>query len=131
MTVFVSLFCWWMVNNFPDTARFLTSDEKLRALRRLRADGQARAETEKFNRKYVWAAVKDWKTWGYAVIYMGCLCPLYCEFDMLFLLSGMRILLKTGKRSVSSFPLSSRGWATRNRRLCSFYPFRHTLAPQS
>jgi hypothetical protein len=24
------------------------------------------------------AALKDWKTWGYAVIYMGCLCPLYC-----------------------------------------------------
>jgi MFS family permease len=66
-----------MVNNFPDTARFLTPDERLRALRRLRADGQARAETEVFSRKYVLAAMKDWKTWGYAVIYMGCLCPLY------------------------------------------------------
>jgi hypothetical protein len=68
-----------MVNDFPDTARFLTADEKLRALRRLRADNQARAETEKFNRKYVFAALKDWKTWGYAVCYMGCLCPLYSK----------------------------------------------------
>jgi len=77
MTVFVGLFCWWMVFDFPDTARFLTADEKLRALRRLAADNQARAETEKLSRKYVFAAVKDWKTWGYAVLYMGCLCPLY------------------------------------------------------
>lgn len=66
-----------MVNDFPDTARFLTPDERIRALRRLRDDGQARAETESFDRKYVFAAAKDWKTWGYALCYMGCLCPLY------------------------------------------------------
>lgn len=77
MTVFVGLFCWWMVFDFPDTARFLTRDEKLRTMRRLTADNQARAETEKLNRKYIFAALKDWKTWGYAVLYMGCLCPLY------------------------------------------------------
>ncbi|KAF2462865.1 MFS general substrate transporter [Lindgomyces ingoldianus] len=77
ITVFVGIFCWWMVNDFPDTARFLTPEEKLRTLRRLQADNQARAETEKFSRKYVWAACRDWKTWGYAVCYMGCLCPLY------------------------------------------------------
>ncbi|KAF2017964.1 MFS general substrate transporter [Aaosphaeria arxii CBS 175.79] len=77
MTVFVGFFCWWMVNDFPDTARFLTPDEKLRALRRLRADNQASAEKEKLNRRYVFSALKDWKTWGYAVCYMGCLCPLY------------------------------------------------------
>jgi MFS family permease len=77
MTVFVGIFCWWMVFDFPDTARFLTADEKLRTLRRLAADNQARAETEKLNRKYIFAALKDWKTWGYAVLYMGCLCPLY------------------------------------------------------
>jgi len=77
MTVFVGGFCWWMVHDFPDTARFLTPEEKLRALRRLKADGQASAETEKLSMKYVWAAVRDWKTWGYAVCYMGCLCPLY------------------------------------------------------
>lgn len=80
MTVFVGIFCWWMVHDFPDTARFLSPEEKLRALRRLKADGQASAETEKLSMKYVMAAVKDWKTWGYAVCYMGCLCPLYSEY---------------------------------------------------
>jgi sugar phosphate permease len=78
MTVVVGIFCWWMVFDFPDTARFLTADEKLRAMRRLRADGQARATVGKIDRRHVNAALVDWKTWGYAVIYMGCLCPLYC-----------------------------------------------------
>lgn len=78
MTVFVGIFCWWMVFDFPDTARFLTPEEKLRAMRRLRADGQARAAVGKIDSRHVKAALVDWKTWGYAVIYMGCLCPLYC-----------------------------------------------------
>lgn len=76
-TVFVGLFCYWMVFDFPDTAGFLTPDERLRAQRRLRDDNQTRAEAEKISRKYVFQAVRDWKTWAYAVQYMGCLCALY------------------------------------------------------
>lgn len=76
-TVFVGCFCYWMVFDFPDTARFLTADEKLRAQRRLRADNQTRATEEKISRKYVFQALKDWKTWVYAVQYMGVLCALY------------------------------------------------------
>lgn len=76
-TVFVGLFCYWMVFDFPDTAGFLTPDERLRAQRRLRADNQTRAEAEKISRKYVFQAIKDWKTWAFAVQYMGCLCALY------------------------------------------------------
>ncbi|KAI0581696.1 UhpC Sugar phosphate permease [Pyrenophora tritici-repentis] len=78
MTVAVGLLCWWMTFDFPDTARFLTADEKLRAVRRLKLDGQSRAKVGGIDRRHVFAALRDWKTWGYAVIYMGCLCPLYC-----------------------------------------------------
>ncbi|KAF1942221.1 MFS transporter-like protein [Clathrospora elynae] len=77
ITVFVGIFCWWLVFDFPDTARFLSADEKLRAQRRLKADGQARAKVGGIDRRHVFAALRDWKTWGFAVIYMGCLCPLY------------------------------------------------------
>ena len=77
-TVFVGVFCWQMVFDFPDTARFLTPNERLRAQRRLKRDGQARAKVGGIDCRHVVAALKDWKTWGYAVIYMGCLCPLYC-----------------------------------------------------
>jgi sugar phosphate permease len=77
LTVFVGIFCYWMVFDFPDTASFLTPDERLRAQRRLRADNQTRAEEEKISLKYVMQAIRDWKTWLFAVQYMGCLCALY------------------------------------------------------
>lgn len=42
-TVFVGAFCWWMVFDWPDTAGFLTPDERLRVRRRLAADNQSSA----------------------------------------------------------------------------------------
>ncbi|KAH4284805.1 hypothetical protein HBH64_239740 [Parastagonospora nodorum] len=101
MTVFVGVFCWWMVFDFPDTATFLTPEEKLRAMRRLRADGQARATVGKIDRRHVNAALTDWKTWGYAVCYMGCLCPLYC-----FSLFLPTILLAMGYKGTQAQLLS-------------------------
>lgn len=58
ITVFAGVFCWWMVFDFPSdaNARFLDEDEKLRVLRRLRADGQSSAETERLSSKYIFAA---------------------------------------------------------------------------
>ncbi|EUC30205.1 hypothetical protein COCVIDRAFT_36449 [Bipolaris victoriae FI3] len=101
MTVFVGVFCWWMVFNFPDTASFLSPDEKLRAVRRLKLDGQARAKVGGIDRRDVIAALKDWKTWGYSVIYMGCLCPLYC-----FSLFLPTILLGMGHKGTKAQLLS-------------------------
>lgn len=75
-TMFVGCFCWWMVFDWPGTARFLTPDERLRVRRRLAADNQSNT-AEEYDRRHVYAALKDWKCWGYAVIYMGCLMPLY------------------------------------------------------
>jgi len=75
-TVFVGLFCWWMVFDWPETARFLTEDDKIRLQRRIIQDRQGHA-AEGFDKKYIFEAIKDWKTYGYMVIYMGCLCPLY------------------------------------------------------
>ncbi|KAG9252494.1 major facilitator superfamily domain-containing protein [Emericellopsis atlantica] len=75
-TVFAGFFCWWMVFDWPDTARFLTHDERVRVQRRLILDRQGRT-AEDFDKRHIYAALKDWKTYGYMVIYMGCLCPLY------------------------------------------------------
>ncbi|KAB2104735.1 hypothetical protein AG0111_0g6499 [Alternaria gaisen] len=101
MTVFVGIFCWWMVFDFPDTARFLNPEEKLRAVRRLKLDGQARAKVGSIDRRHVFAALRDWKTWGYAVIYMGCLCPLY-----VFSLFLPTILLAMGHKGTKAQLLS-------------------------
>ena len=66
-----------MVQDFPDDANFLSSDEKKRVLRRLAADQQASAKRESFNMKYFWASVKDYKTYLFSIIYMGAAMPLY------------------------------------------------------
>lgn len=75
-TVLIGLFCWWMVFDWPDTASFLTPEERVRVQRRLIMDRQGRT-AEDFDKRHIWAALKDWKTYGYMIIYMGCLMPLY------------------------------------------------------
>lgn len=66
-----------MVHDFPAEATFLTPDDRARVLRRLRADKQASANHEKFQMKYFWQSVKDWKTLMFAIIYMGADGSLY------------------------------------------------------
>ena len=75
-TVFVGIFCWWMVFDWPDTASFLDPEDRIRVQRRLILDRQGRT-AEDFDKRHIYAALKDWKTYGYMVIYMGCLTPLY------------------------------------------------------
>ena len=43
----------------------------------MKVDGQSSAEHEEFKMAYFWTSVKDWKTWAFAVIYMGCDGSLY------------------------------------------------------
>ncbi|KAF2185029.1 MFS nicotinic acid transporter-like protein Tna1 [Zopfia rhizophila CBS 207.26] len=76
-TIIVGIISYWMVHDFPDEARFLTSDDRARVIRRLKADKQSSAEHEAFKMDYFWASVKDWKTWAFAIIYMGCDGSLY------------------------------------------------------
>lgn len=76
-TVLIGVACFWMVQDFPDNATFLSPDDKKRVVRRLAQDKQASAEKEDFNMVYFWSSMKDWKTWLYAVIYMGADMPLY------------------------------------------------------
>ena len=76
-TVLVGFASFWMVFDFPDEATFLSDADRQRVLHRLKADQQSSAEHETFKMEYFWGSVKDWKTWLYALIYMGCDTPLY------------------------------------------------------
>lgn len=76
-TIVVGAMSFWMVQDFPDKASFLSPDDRKRALRRLAADKQASAGHEKFEMTYFWESVKDWKTYMFAIIYMGAVMPLY------------------------------------------------------
>ncbi|RDA85387.1 hypothetical protein CP532_1933 [Ophiocordyceps camponoti-leonardi (nom. inval.)] len=77
LTMGIGVVSFFMVHDFPDEARFLSSEDRARVLYRLRLDGQHSAEHEEFRIQYFWAAVADWKTYAGMVIYMGPLMPLY------------------------------------------------------
>ncbi len=70
-TVVIGVLSIWMVHDFPDEARFLSAEDRLRVYHRLRADHQASAEHEAFKWTYVTASIKDWKTYTGCLIYMG------------------------------------------------------------
>lgn len=49
------------MQDYPDTAKFLTPTEKEEVIRRLEEDRSALAN--EFDMKYFYDAVKDWKIW--------------------------------------------------------------------
>lgn len=65
------------IHDFPDEAKFLSEDDRRRVLRRLKLDQQSSAEHEEFKLDYLWASLKDWKTYTGMIIYMGCDGALY------------------------------------------------------
>lgn len=77
-----------MVFDWPETARFLTPEERIRVQRRLIKDRQGRT-AEDFDKRHIYEALKDWKTYLYMIIYMGCLVP--CMFEYLALSSDDRL----------------------------------------
>lgn len=77
VTVLIGIISFWVVQDFPDDAKFLSVDDRRRVLRRLKEDKQSSAEHEEFKFEYLWASLKDWKTYTGMVIYMGCVSPLY------------------------------------------------------
>jgi MFS family permease len=76
-TLVVGVLSYWMVHDFPDEARFLKEDKRARVIRRLKEDKQHSAEHENFRMTYAWQSLRDWKTYAFAIIFMGCAGPLY------------------------------------------------------
>ncbi|KXN83912.1 hypothetical protein AN958_00992 [Leucoagaricus sp. SymC.cos] len=68
-TVVVGVISYFIIQDFPDTAQFLSEKE--------RNDNKFSAAGEKFHLKYVWRSLKDWKTWVSMAIYAGFDGPLY------------------------------------------------------
>ena len=76
-TTLIGVASFWMVYDFPDEATFLSDDERILVHARLLADGQSSAEHEGFEWTYLWASIRDWKTYTSSLIYMGCAGGLY------------------------------------------------------
>lgn len=59
------------MEDFPDDARFLSDQDRVRVLKRLKDDQQSSASHEDFKMSYMWDSLRDWKTWVGMLMYMG------------------------------------------------------------
>ncbi|EPQ60546.1 MFS general substrate transporter [Gloeophyllum trabeum ATCC 11539] len=76
-TVLCAVASFWIIQDFPDTAKFLSEPERVWVVRRLQEDQQFSAGGEKFQLRYVWDSLKDVKTWLAMGIYAGFDGPLF------------------------------------------------------
>ncbi|KAF6804089.1 high-affinity nicotinic acid transporter [Colletotrichum sojae] len=75
ITLAVAIAAFFIMNDYPATAKFLTVAEKEEVTRRLEQDRSALAD--EFDMVYFWDALKDWKIWVHMLITIGIYTPLY------------------------------------------------------
>lgn len=89
----IAVASFWMIHDWPDRARFLTSLEKEMVLIRLKAEqglvshisimqegilaNMSQASEGSYNKRIVKKAFKDWKTYCLMLMYIGAAVPLY------------------------------------------------------
>lgn len=117
VTVVVAVMAFFIVHDFPETASFLTEEERAFVVFRLKYQGQAQgkggsrqvAQAEEFKWEYVWQAFRDWQIWVNIFVYWGVSAYLlptshYCV-KSLTLTCGCRSSVRY-TASVSSYPPS-------------------------
>ena len=62
-TVVAGSMSFWIIQDFPDSAKFLTDAERSFVIRRLQTDDQYSAVGEEFKAKYIWQSLSNWKTY--------------------------------------------------------------------
>jgi hypothetical protein len=62
-TVVIGVLSFFILQDFPDTAKFLTEAERTVVIRRLQTDDQFSAAGETLRWKYIFQSLLDWKTW--------------------------------------------------------------------
>jgi len=86
LTVVVAVVAFFVLYDFPETATFLTEEERAFVVYRLkyqdfkdeREDGAVRvAQDDTFQWKFVKSAFLDWQIWTNVWVYWGIVCPLY------------------------------------------------------
>lgn len=79
-TVAVAIMAFFVLHDFPETATFLTEEERAFVVFRLKYQGQAQAkgqnqarvaEADEFKWKYVRQAFADWQIWVNIFVYWG------------------------------------------------------------
>jgi len=75
VTLIVAFAAYWVINDYPETAKFLSQEEKDEVQRRLKLDRRSLAD--EFHIKYFFDAIKDWKIYVHMLITIGIYTPLY------------------------------------------------------
>ncbi|KAL5363707.1 major facilitator superfamily transporter [Aspergillus floccosus] len=75
VTFGIAIAAFFVMNDYPETAKFLTAEEKLVIQKRLEEDRGSLAD--EFRMQYFWDAIKDWKIWVHMFITIGIYTPLY------------------------------------------------------
>ena len=80
-TVVAGTASFFIIQDFPDNASFLSKAERDMVIRRLQGDDQFSAGGEKFKLQSVISSLTDWKTWlgsmlglGHVFKWMTCAC---------------------------------------------------------
>ena len=84
-TVLMGVASFFLIHDFPETAKFLSSSERSWVIRRVRHKGSVQAvdniavveETERFKWKYVWRSVIDWQVLIALFSNWGTSCTIY------------------------------------------------------
>ena len=63
VTVVAGFLSFWIIQDFPDNAKFLTDVERTVVVRRLQRDDQHSAAGEKLKVKNIWQSLSDWRTY--------------------------------------------------------------------
>jgi len=75
VTVLVAIASFWMLYDYPDTAKFLTHDERRVLQARLLLDNDGCSH--EYKRRFIRDAFFDWKIWVSAVMFHAALMPVY------------------------------------------------------
>lgn len=66
LTFVIAVSAFFIMSDYPDTAKFLTSGERKEVVRRLKQDHNGLADD--FDLRYFWDALKDWKVYIHMLI---------------------------------------------------------------
>ncbi|VDC03439.1 unnamed protein product [Peniophora sp. CBMAI 1063] len=76
-TVIAGAVSFWIIEDFPDSAKFLSAAERAVVVRRLQSDDQYSAAGERLQFRNLWRSILDLKTWFGMMVYVGSDMPLY------------------------------------------------------
>ncbi|OAQ59459.1 high-affinity nicotinic acid transporter [Pochonia chlamydosporia 170] len=75
ITVVIAIMAYFVLHDYPSTAKFLAPDEKAEVVRRLKQDQPVLSD--QFKRQFIIDALKEWKIYVQMIIFFSLVTPLY------------------------------------------------------